>query len=100
MHELPFARRMAARSTTEPVLGSIGCVPRRFWNQRNQSGEPEAGATDFDMVFAFKTLPMWWKAMGPAHQPMPFATRQYRRGSAPEPKRFNEYTGAPLNTPK
>jgi hypothetical protein len=52
-------------------------------------------ATDYDMVFAFKTLPMWWKATGPKNLPMPFTLRELRYGS-PEPKRFNEYTGAPL----
>ncbi|MGD0617861.1 MAG: hypothetical protein ABSB67_09390 [Bryobacteraceae bacterium] len=59
--------------------------------------DPETGsvATDCDMVFAFKTLPMWWKAMGPPGQPMPFAIRQLLHGS-PQPKQFNEYTGAPL----
>jgi hypothetical protein len=52
-------------------------------------------ATDYDMVFAFKTLPMWWKAMGPTDQPMPFTSRGLRHG-APEPQEYNEYTGAPL----
>jgi hypothetical protein len=57
--------------------------------------DPGSVATDFDMVFAFKTLPMWWRAMGPAGQPAPFAMRQLRNGAA-EPQLFNEYTGAPL----
>lgn len=52
-------------------------------------------AIDFDMVFAFKTLPMWWKAVGPANTPMPFTTRQFRTRSHPT-KEYNEYNGAPL----
>lgn len=72
------------------------------WFQSRPGTEPQdAGsvATDFDMVFAFKTLPMWWKATGPAGQPAPFATRQLRHGTA-DPKQFNEYTGAPLKKSK
>jgi hypothetical protein len=63
--------------------------------------DPDTGsvAADYDMVFAFKTLPMWWKAMGPAGQPMPFTDRMLRHG-VPLPKQFNEYTGAPLKTGK
>ncbi|ARN80748.1 hypothetical protein B1812_06300 [Methylocystis bryophila] len=55
--------------------------------------DPDTGsiATDFDMVFAFKSLPMWWKAIGPADQPALFAIRP--SGAA---KRYNEYSGAPL----
>lgn len=52
-------------------------------------------ATDFDMVFAFKTLPMWWRATGPADQPPLFGMRLLHNGVAP-PKAFNEYSGAPL----
>ncbi len=63
--------------------------------------DPKSGsiATDYDMVFAFKTLPMWWKATGPVNLEMPFTTRSIQRGS-PAPKRFNEYTGAPLKPSK
>jgi hypothetical protein len=59
--------------------------------------DPDTGsvAADYDMVFAFKTLPMWWKATGPANAPLPFALHLLRHG-APEPQQFNEYTGAPL----
>ncbi len=73
------------------------------WFQ-NRSGtepfDPNTGsvATDFDMVFAFKTLPMWWRATGPSGQPPLFAIRPFRKGVA-QPKAFNEYTGAPLATP-
>ena len=55
-------------------------------------------AADYDMVFAFKTLPMWWKAMGPAGQPAPFTLRTLNHGS-PTPKLYNEYSGAPLKAP-
>jgi hypothetical protein len=62
--------------------------------------DPNTGsvATDYDMVFAFKTLPMWWKATGPKEVPMPFAVRTLRHG-ADTPKQFNEYSGAPLQPP-
>lgn len=70
------------------------------WFQDRSGTEPQdlntgSVATDYDMVFAFKTLPMWWKATGPKNLPMPFTLRELRHGSL-EPKRFNEYTGAPL----
>lgn len=71
------------------------------WFQNRLGTEPfDPGtgsvATDFDMVFAFKTLPTWWRAMGPAGQPAPFAMRLLSRTGTPAPARFNEYTGAPL----
>ncbi len=70
------------------------------WFQDRSGTEPQdpntgSVAADYDMVFAFKTLPMWWKATGPANAAMPFTLRQLRHGT-PEPRRFNEYTGAPL----
>lgn len=70
------------------------------WFQDRPGTEPQdpgtgSVATDYDMVFAFKTLPMWWKAMNPAEAATPFAMRLLRHGEA-EPKQFNEYTGAPL----
>jgi hypothetical protein len=70
------------------------------WFQSRPGTEPQdpdtgSVATDCDMVFAFKTLPMWWKAMGTPGQPMPFAIRQLLHGAA-QAKQFNEYTGAPL----
>ena len=48
-------------------------------------------ATDFDEVFSFKSLKLWWLAVGPANQPMPQLLRS--PGNA---TRFNQYTGAPL----
>jgi len=59
--------------------------------------DPETGsvATDYDMVFAFKTLPMWWKAVGPKDAPMPFALRMLRHGGE-IPAQYNEYNGAHL----
>jgi hypothetical protein len=62
--------------------------------------DPNTGsiATDFDMVFAFKTLPIWWKAMGPADQPPLFAIRPFHANRV-EPKMYNEYSGAPLRKP-
>ena len=71
-----------------------------LWFQNRPGTEPQASstdsvATDYDMVFAFKSLPMWWKATGPAETPMPFAVRSLRHGT-PTPAHFNEYSGAPL----
>jgi hypothetical protein len=47
------------------------------------------------MVFAFKTLPMWWRATRPQEAAIPFAIRTLRHGTEPAAK-YNEYTGAPL----
>lgn len=84
-----------------PAPGSSDWM--RWFQSRNgtEPQDPGSGsvATDYDMVFAFKTLPMWWKAVGPPGQPMPFTMRLLRHGSA-EPKQFNEYTGAPLKKGK
>lgn len=59
--------------------------------------DPNTGsvATDYDMVFAFKTLPMWWAAMGAPGAEMPFAMDMLSHGSHPA-ARYNEYSGAPL----
>jgi hypothetical protein len=70
------------------------------WFQDRPGTEPQdpgtgSVATDYDMVFAFKTLPMWWKAVGPKDTPMPFAVRSLRHG-AESPAQYNEYNGAPL----
>ena len=53
-------------------------------------------AADYDMVFAFKTLPIWWKATGPANLPIPFTERLVHLDPLP-PKRLNDCSGAPLN---
>jgi hypothetical protein len=63
----------------KPCLDGSICSPapasadwfRWFQNRLgNEPFDPNTGsvATDFDMVFAYKTLPMWWKATGPASQ--------------------------------
>ena len=99
-----------ARSTVQAVPGweahrslhfrspAPGSADWMRWFQSRPGTEPQdpgSTPTDYDMVFAFKTLPMWWKAMGPPGQPMPFSTSMLRHGT-PEPKAFNEYNGAPL----
>jgi hypothetical protein len=73
------------------------------WFQNRLGTEPfDPGtgsvATDFDMVFAFKTLPAWWRAQGASDQPEPFAMHAVRAGAS-QPKLFNEYSGAPLKGP-
>jgi hypothetical protein len=70
------------------------------WFQDRPGTEPQdpdtsSAATDYDMVFAFKSLPMWWKAVGPKGVPMPFAVRSLHHG-AQAPQQYNEYNGAPL----
>jgi hypothetical protein len=73
------------------------------WFEDRPGTEPQDSgtgsvATDYDMVFAFKTLPMWWKATGAKDAAMPFALRTLRHG-AEVPAQFNEYSGAPLKAP-
>jgi hypothetical protein len=63
-----------------------------------QDPDTASVATDYDMVFAFKTLPMWWKAVGAKDAAMPFAMRSLRHGTE-APAQFNEYNGAPLKVP-
>ncbi len=48
-------------------------------------------ATDFDEVFSFKSLKLWWAAVGPPNQVMPMLQRNPTQGM-----RFNQYSGAPL----
>ncbi|HEX4693993.1 hypothetical protein [Sphingomonas sp.] len=55
-----------------------------------QAMDAGATATDFDEVFAFKSLPLWWSAVGPKNQPMPMLTRIQFTG-----RRTNQYSGAP-----
>lgn len=64
------------------------------WFQDRLGTEPmDAGsfATDFDEVFSFKALPLWWAAVGPVMQAPPLLLRHPGSG-----RRFNLYTGAPL----
>lgn len=64
------------------------------WFQNRLGTEPmDKGsfATDFDEVFSFKSLPLWWAAVGPKTQTLPLLTRV--PGNGP---RFNLYNGAPL----
>jgi len=82
-----------------PAPGSADWMRWFQSHPRTEPLDPSTGsiAADYDMVFAFKTLPAWWKATGPADQPMPFIFRSIR-GGTPEPQRYNEDTGAPLKT--
>lgn len=73
-----------------PAPGSSGWMK---WFQNRLGTQPmDAGvaATDFDEVFAFKSLPLWWRAVGPANQAEPMLTR-FRSAST----RINQYSGAP-----
>ncbi|HEX7339725.1 MAG TPA: hypothetical protein VF271_07290 [Rhodanobacteraceae bacterium] len=74
-----------------PVPGSTEWMK---WFQNRLGTEPmDAGsfATDFDEVFSFKALNLWWQAVGPKGQPLPMLIRPSTNTS-----RFNQYTGAPL----
>ena len=74
-----------------PQPGSTGWMN---WFQNRLGTQPmNAGsvAADFDEVLSFKSLPLWWAAVGPANQPMPMLLRNPTSG-----RRFNQYTGAPL----
>jgi len=56
-----------------------------------QSIDPGTVAMDFDEVFSFKALPLWWKATAPPGTPMP------RLMMVPSTlERFNKYNGAPI----
>lgn len=48
-------------------------------------------AMDFDEVFSFKSLPMWWKATHPTQKAAALESKP-----AVSSQRFNQYTGAPL----
>ena len=52
--------------------------------------DPGSFATDFDEVFSFKSLRLWWLAVGPADQAMPPLLR-----NPVSARRFNLYNGAP-----
>jgi len=74
-----------------PVPGSSEWMK---WFQDRHGDQPmDAGsfATDFDEVFSFKSLKLWWQAVGPANQGLPLLTRLPING-----QRYNLYTGAPL----
>jgi len=74
-----------------PAPGSTAWM-KWFQNRRgNQPMDPGSFATDFDEVFSFKSLKLWWAAVGPANQPLPELLRTPARG-----QRFNLYSGAPL----
>jgi hypothetical protein len=80
--------------------GSIICSPApgskewmKWFQNRPGTEAMDAGsfATDFDEVFSFKSLKLWWAAVGPADQKLPMLMRSPAQGP-----RFNQYTGAPI----
>jgi hypothetical protein len=74
-----------------PAPGSAAWL--KWFKNRLGTQPMDAGsiATDFDEVFSFKSLKLWWAAVGPANQPMPLLLKV--PGNGP---RFNLYNGAPL----
>lgn len=78
----------AGDNICSPAPGSAEWM-KWFQNRKGDVAmDPGAFATDFDEVFSFKALKLWWLATGPAGQPVPMLLRT---------PRFNQYTGAPLN---
>jgi hypothetical protein len=80
--------------------GDVICSPApgsKEWMKwfQNRPGteamDPGSFATDFDEVFSFKSLKLWWAAVGPADRALPMLMRSPAQGP-----RFNQYTGAPL----
>ncbi len=74
-----------------PAPGSAAWM--KWFQDRPGTEAMDAGsfATDFDEVFCFKSLKLWWAAVGPASQPTPLLLRLPGHG-----QRFNLYNGAPL----
>lgn len=63
------------------------------WFKNRLGTEPMdkgAVAMDFDEVFSFKSLPMWWQAVGPR------PAMNLTTSPQSTPLRFNQYTGAPI----
>jgi hypothetical protein len=56
--------------------------------------DPGSVATDFDEVLSFKSLGLWWLAVGPSKQPAPVLLR-----NPLSVQRFNLYSGAPVPKP-
>lgn len=86
--------------TNDPYICSpaVGSADWLKWFQNRPGTVPQdAGsvALDYDEVFAFKALKLWWAATGPSDQPAPFVMRHQRTAAAPK-QRFNAYTGAPI----
>jgi hypothetical protein len=68
------------------------------WFQNRPGTVPQdvgSVALDYDEVFAFKALKIWWAATGPSEQPAPFLMVRQRTAAVPG-QRFNAYTGAPI----
>jgi hypothetical protein len=76
-----------------PAPGSAAWM--KWFQDRLGTVPMDAGsiAVDFDEVFSFKSLKLWWTAVGPAGQPEPPLLRNPANA-----RRFNLYTGAPLPT--
>ena len=73
-----------------------GSADWMFWFQDRPGTQPmdaDSIATDYDEVFSFKSLALWWKATGGANEASPLLFVQVPgRGST-----FNLYNGAPLS---
>lgn len=72
-----------------PAPGSAGWM-KWFQNRRGDVPMDQGSfATDFDEVFSFKSLPLWWAAVNQSG-----AAMAVREGAPAQ--RVNQYTGAPL----
>lgn len=68
------------------------------WFQSRSGTQPKdktSVALDYDDVFAFKALPLWWNAVAPPGQALPYLLMR-----PSHLQRYNQYTGAPLRTPE
>lgn len=76
-----------------PAPGSAAWM--KWFQNRRGDVAMDAGSfgTDFDEVFSFKSLKLWWLAVGPKNQAMPQLKVQQVPGVS---VRFNQYSGAPL----
>ncbi len=74
-----------------PAPGSAAWM--KWFQDRAGTQAMDAGsvATDFDEVFSFKSLALWWAATSPPNAPTP----QFMR-LLPHSVRYNQYNGAPL----
>ncbi|KAF1008322.1 MAG: hypothetical protein GAK28_01303 [Luteibacter sp.] len=76
-----------------PVPGSAEWM-KWFKNRKGDVAmDPGSFATDFDEVFSFKALKLWYTATNPQKKPAPQLKLLSRPGA---PMEYNQYTGAPL----
>lgn len=100
--DAPGFKLCGADGKPDQKNGAYICSPKpgsaqwmKWFSNRLGTVPMDAGsiATDFDEVFSFKALKLWWAATGPTGQPAPQLLRL-----PGHTRKFNQYTGAPLRT--